>query len=139
MKDDFIHSGINKFQFDIMGMAETNVNWNNVPEEDKLYNRSRHWCESCNLVLAHNGYSVDRRPHQFGGVAMWSLGKAVRHIVKKGLDSSGQGRWVWIQYKGRLNTTIRVITAYSRPATPLGGPLPYTQQCTVLLGQELPL
>lgn len=36
-KEGIIRKGISKWDFDIFGCAETNIDWHMVKEEDKLY------------------------------------------------------------------------------------------------------
>jgi hypothetical protein len=44
-KDDVIRCGISLWKFDIFGIAETNVDWRLVKEEDRLYLRTKEWWE----------------------------------------------------------------------------------------------
>jgi hypothetical protein len=132
-KDDFLRAGINKYDFDIMGIAESNVKWDFIPEADRLYNMTKNWWESSHLITSHNKTSSDRNKKQYGGVAMWSLGQAAHRIPAKGQDPGGLGHWAWVQYRGKSDCSLLVITAY-RPAAPQGGPFTvYAQQRTALL------
>lgn len=40
IKDEILRRGISKYDFDIFGLAETNVDWRALSEEDKLYFRT---------------------------------------------------------------------------------------------------
>jgi len=114
-------------------MAEINVNWNNIQEDDRLVNRTRYWWKHSSLETAFNIHNRDRQPKQYGGVALWSIGKAVHRIHSRGRDQAGLGHSVWVHYKGKVNTISRVITVY-RPAIPQGGPFTvYAQHRTTLL------
>ena len=42
-KERIIRKGIAKWELDIIGCAETNVDWRIVPEEDRLYFRTKEW------------------------------------------------------------------------------------------------
>jgi hypothetical protein len=53
-----------------MGVVETNLKWDHIPDEDRLYNRSRYWWESSHLITSHNTNSKERSKKQFGGVVM---------------------------------------------------------------------
>jgi hypothetical protein len=121
IKDDIIRCGIEKFDFDIFGLAEVNTNWTYVQESDRLVHRSKHWWGGHHFTSAHNIHSTSRRTHQYGGVAMWSIGKASHRVIGQGRDPSGLGRWVWTRYRGRNNVTLRIFTAY-RPNPPSEGP-----------------
>jgi len=55
------------------------------------------------------------------------------HNCGKRRDPLALGRWVWVQYKGKTDHSLRVFTAY-RPATIQGGPFTvYAQQRMALL------
>lgn len=70
IKDEFLRGGISKYDIDIMGVVETNLKWDHIPDEDRLYNRSRYWWESSHLITSHNTNSKERSKKQFGGVVM---------------------------------------------------------------------
>jgi hypothetical protein len=53
-KDYLLREGINTFQLDILGMAETNMDWQLVEEDKKLYNRTRGWWESMHFSYTYN-------------------------------------------------------------------------------------
>jgi len=72
----------------------------------------------------------------YGGVAMWSIGKAAHHIVEKGNDPSELGRWAWVRYKGQKNHSLRVYTAY-RPALPQGGCSRYMRNRERILANKM--
>jgi len=86
-------------------MAELNVNWKEVNEEDKLVNGQQHWWESSHINLAYNVHSTNREARKFGGTAVLSIGKATHRIIAKGHDSLGLGRWAWTRYRGKGNKT----------------------------------
>jgi hypothetical protein len=117
-------------------MAELNINWRYVSEEDKLINRSCHWWEISQLNCAYNLKSNDRSLRQFGGVAVWSIRKPTHRILSKGWDSYDLGRWVWTRYKERGNSSLKFISTY-RPTTPQGGPYTvYAQHCSEMLANQ---
>ncbi len=63
IKDDIIRCGIEKFDFDIFGMAEVNTNWTYVQEPDRLVHRSKHWWGGHHFTSAHNINSTSRKTH----------------------------------------------------------------------------
>ncbi len=101
-------------------MAETNVDWRLVGEEDRLHFRTKEWWESSHLCLSYNCSGAPITPHQYGGTALFSLDKASHRVIDKGADTTKLGRWSWTRYRGRNNQTLRVIVGY-RPNPP-GGP-----------------
>jgi hypothetical protein len=121
LKDDLIRRGINKYDFDIFGMAETNTNWRLCPEQDKLYFRTKEWWDSVHLSHSHNCTSRPTAPHQWGGTALFSLNKSSHRVIGKGADETKLGRWCWTLYRGRNNHTLRLYTGYC--PNPPSGPL----------------
>jgi hypothetical protein len=71
-KDDIIRMGISKYDFDIFG--------------DNLYGRTRYWWDSSHIVAANNCTTACRKVHQYGGTALFSMGKAAHHIISKGVE-----------------------------------------------------
>jgi len=126
-KEDNIRLGLQKWEFDIFGMAETNLDWRVLPENDKLPNRTKEWWEHQHVSWAHNQTSAPRQAIQYGGTALFSNNKAAHRVIGKGLDESNLGRWAWTRYKGKGNHTLRVLVAY-RPNPPQGPYTVYAQQ-----------
>ncbi len=128
-KDDIIRCGSTKWDFDLFGVAETNVDWRLVREEDQLYFRTKEWWESSHLSLSYNCSGAPITPHQYGGTALFSLDKASHRVIDKGADTTKLGRWSWTRYRGRNNQTLRVIVGYH--PNPPGGPfIVYAQHRT---------
>jgi hypothetical protein len=126
LKDEILRHGISKYDFDIFGLAETNVDWRVPEEEDKLFLRSRFWWDSSSLVTAFNSMQPKQGAHQYGGTALFSLNKASHRVITKGQDKSGLGRWSWTRYRGKDNYTSRIISAY-RPNDSKGPLTVYSQ------------
>jgi hypothetical protein len=53
-KDDILRFGINLYEFDTFGMAELNVDWCLLPENDRLYFRTKPWWQSVHISASHN-------------------------------------------------------------------------------------
>ena len=138
IKDDTIRNGISTYEFDIMGLAETNTDWRLVNEEDKLVHRTKGWWESLHLSFSFNITKNPIKTKQYGGVALFSINKAVHRVVSKGSDPSNLGRWTWTRYRGRNNHTLRIVCGY-RPNPPSGGPFTvYAQQMVYFNGVNDP-
>ncbi len=134
-KDDIIRCGINKWDFDLFGMAETHIDWRLIREEDRLYLRTKEWWESSHLSFSYNCSGTPITAHQYGGTALFSLSKASHRAIAKGADPTKLGRWSWTRYRGRNNHTLRVIVGY-RPNPP-GGPFTvYAQHLTFFNSQD---
>jgi len=134
-KDEELRKGISTWEFDIFGIAETNIDWRLVPEKDRLFARTREWRESIHLSFSYNVTTppVDRR--QWGGNALFSIDKAAHRVVEKGSDPFKLGRWCWTMYRGRDNHILKVYSAYC--PNPPSGPLSvFAQQRTALLQRQ---
>jgi hypothetical protein len=119
-KDDIIRCGISLWDFDIFGIAETNVDWRLVKEEDRLYLRTKEWWESVHISHSFNCSGTPVTAQQYGGTALFSISNASHRVIEKGADPSNLGRGSWTRYHGRNNHTLRIMAAY-RPNPP-GGP-----------------
>lgn len=127
LKEDNIRQGLLKWDFDIFGMAETNLDWRMLKEPDKLPARTKEWWDQQHVSWAHNRNVAPSQARQYGGTALFSVNKAAHRAVEKGYDESRLGRWVWTRFKGRGNQTLRIIVAY-RPNPPQGPFSVYAQQ-----------
>jgi hypothetical protein len=112
IKDDIIRQGINAWEFDIFGLSETNVIWRLIPEQHKLFFRTKSWWENTHISHAHNVALPPVSRKQFGGVALFSTGPSVRRIIGKGVDKSLLGHWSWTLYHGKNNHLLKIYSAY---------------------------
>jgi hypothetical protein len=129
LKEDNIRLGISKWDFDIFGMAEVNIDWSLMPEQDWFPSRTKEWWTQQHVSWANNRTLEPRQQLQYGGTAIFSVDKASYRATEKGADETNLGRWVWTRYKGKGTQSLRIITAY-RP-NPTQGPFTvYAQQNT---------
>lgn len=117
IKEDNIRQGVTKWDFDIFGMVEMNLDWQLLNEQEKLLFRTKEWWDQQHVSWSHNRNNPPRQARQYGGCSLFSINQAANRAVDKGFDKSNLGRWVWTKYKGRGNHSLRVITAY-RPNPP---------------------
>jgi len=104
--DDLLQSGFTALDFDVIGWAETNLDWRMIPEQHKLYSRLNDWWETTHISFAHNCTSPPKRRQQWEGTALISNNKAAHRIIGIGFDSSHLGRWCWTRYQGKNNRTL---------------------------------
>ncbi len=101
LKEDAIHHGLVKWEFDIFGMIEMNLNWRMLPEQENLpITRTKEWWNQQHVSWTHNRTFEPRQPRQYGGAAIFSANKAAHRAVEKSYDESNLGRWVWTRYNG---------------------------------------
>jgi hypothetical protein len=94
-KDDIMRCGISLWDFDIFGIAETNVDWRLVKEEDRLYLRTKEWWESVHISHSFNCSGTPVTAQQYGGTALFSISNASHRVIEKGADPFNLGRWSW--------------------------------------------
>jgi hypothetical protein len=86
IKDDIFRQGLNAFEFDIFGVSKTNVDWHLLPDQHKLYFRTKYWWETRHVSQASNITLPSVTWKQFGGVALFSIGPSVYRVVGKGVS-----------------------------------------------------
>ena len=98
-KNQEFYSFISNFQFDIFGMAETNVNWSAVPVHDRPHERSRSWWQLRHVSYSHliHDKALRQERFQYGGTAVWTRDSMVRRVATCGKDTLG--RWSWTRYR----------------------------------------
>ena len=111
-KNNMLYQSIVESEADIVGMSETNRNWNLIDSNHRWYDRTRGWFENSHSSLAHNTTNLDSAPYQPGGNLLLSIDKAAHRVFEKDKDPTGLGRWTSTVYRGKRNIKLRVITAY---------------------------
>ena len=118
-KNTNILETINKCEFDHIGLAEVNKNWNKVPMNHKWHSRTASWWENSKSVTGFNTKDCIDEIDQPGGVVGISIGDSTSRITNTGKDTI-LGRWCWTTLRGSNNIKTSIITAY-RPARGQGG------------------
>ena len=125
-----------KHRFDILGREEININWTKASTENHISARTKEWWQTSHTNTAHLKTN-EGKEHQYGGVALCTIGKMATRVLKAGKDRRNLGRWAWVLYQGKGETKLRVITVY-RPNKPTGGPTTvHAQQRRELLKQQI--
>jgi hypothetical protein len=120
IKEDYIRMGLSKWDFDIFGLVETNLDWRLLHEEEKLWGRTREWWEHLHISLSHNCTFPPISEKQFGGTVIFTINEIAHRVVEKGKDNLLLGRWSWTKLRGKNGHTLVIITAY-RPNPPSAG------------------
>lgn len=126
LKEDNIKIGLNKWEFDVFGFSETNLDWRLLRVEEKLPLRTQEWWETQHISWTHNRTGPTSTVRQFGGNALFSINQAAHRVIDKGWDKTSLGRWVWTRYQGKNMHTLRIVVAY-RPNLPQGPYSVYAQ------------
>jgi hypothetical protein len=99
-----------KWQIDVWGWVEINVNCLLVKLSNKLEYICKEWFENTAVTIKDH---MKLNRHQWGGTALVARGKLVHNIGKKGVDETGLGRWCWMQFVGKNSNSTRIISDYA--------------------------
>ena len=113
---------------DVMGLAETNVNWGKVRNKDTLWDRTKQWFSNRRIGVAYNTHQKLSTNFQPGGTATLATNDIAHRFKRSGFDESGLGRWSWVQITGKQRCTTRFITVYCPTRSGTGLNTVYEQQ-----------
>jgi len=88
--------------------------------DHRLHTRCHSWFEATHTAVAYNITKKPTTDWQVGGVHIWSRNQMTHRINQTGCDPTGLGRWIWVQYRGKNQTSVRFVSAY-RPSQPFKG------------------
>jgi hypothetical protein len=106
IKEDNIRMGLTKWDFDIFGCAETNLDWRTLPEEEKFPFRTREWWDTQHVSYAFNRTCLPSTTHQYGGTAIFSNYQVANRVIDKGYDDTALGWMVLDQISREKGTNI---------------------------------
>jgi hypothetical protein len=130
-KNTMIREAINKTGASIIGLAETNLDWNRLNGKNKWEDRSFGWWEDMTSTHCNNILEQPKHHYQPGGNLQITRGKCRYRIIGSGRDKSNMGRWTWQRISGKTGISTRIITAY-RPCKSKGLTTTYMQQRRIL-------
>ena len=121
----------NRSKADVIGLAETNVNWNMMKNSSSLYSRVKSNWKYFRTVTSNN--VMDDKPTmcQRGGTCAFAVGQSAHRVISTGKDPRSLGRWTWIEFGGRDKYRSRFYCAY-RP-----GKKPPKTKLTTVVDQHL--
>ena len=97
---------------DIIGMSETNKNWNKMRQQDTMRSRTDHWWKVKHTQMAWLRDTEWPSTYQQGGVTLTTQGELADFVQEKGEDQAGLGRWAWQTLEGREETKTAIIQIY---------------------------
>ena len=100
-----------KSQSDITNLVETNLRWPDLSPNATLNSRVRTSFHQFQTVTSYNKHE-NLGKVQRGGTCTIATGQTSYRVTKLGTDSTGLGRWSWLQFSGRGAHRTRVISAY---------------------------
>ena len=104
-----------KFNIGILGLPETNYNWNDPQRASQVYQRIRKEWNPISPNQASNKHRSPTSHHIQGGCATIVHGKWASYVREKSTDDSGLGRWATTTLQGKDNVHVSIITAYCPP------------------------
>ena len=111
-KNKNIERFINKYNFDFLGLAETNCFWPLAQDENKWHERVREWnLQHSKSVLSYYTKPIIPELNQPGGVISMALNSTTNKVFSSGKDEP-LGRWSWITLRGKNNIKTTIITGY---------------------------
>lgn len=113
------------YNFDVLGFAETNINWAGVDQHERPIQYTKGWWENSFILASHNTNQPTAR-YQPGGVITTTYNGMTSRIFEKGEDSTNLARWNWIRFRGKHGTSLRIATLY-RPVRAKGATSTYMQ------------
>ena len=123
---------------DIMGMAETNVNWNRLPKHKTIQSTIRGWSEHQHLTTAFNQRDNNKSRHQPGGTAIYCRDELGLRFISAGVDDKKIGRWSWMKFRGKDKKIMTFISVYVPSiASGPGSKKVYNQQKKALLSMGI--
>jgi len=120
-----------KSKSDVVGLAETNVNWKLLTNNSSLYSRLK--CNWKNFrSITSNNMLEEMGKCQRGGTCSFVVGQLSHRTSATGKDISGLGRWVWIEFQGKGEKRTRIYTAYRTT-----GQKPSNSKLTTVYDQQM--
>ena len=107
-----IFSDVEKYKFDVIGLTETNIRWNN--NINKCYRQiARNYTDNPKTIQSS---SVDKHINQEikqpGGTFLMTHSKWTNRTHKATKDHTGMGRWSTFQIQGKHRRIINIVCAY---------------------------
>jgi hypothetical protein len=107
-------------QIDIALLTEIGLNWKQINNQDKWYERVRESFQHTRSEISHNTNELDRTSNvQFGGVIAMAVDDVAQRVIAQGSDELNLGRWSWLLLEGKQGHRLRVVSAY-RPVASIG-------------------
>ena len=87
--------------------------WPKVSEYDQWHERIQDKPRKYRYQLSYNKNEKEYTDTaQHGGTAITITEAIAHHVIKRGSDKSGLGRWSWVLIQGKHKTLVRIVSAY---------------------------
>ena len=135
-KNDILINEIMQCQADIYCATETNIAWQNIPAEDRVYERFKGKLEFAKYTSANNKDKEFKGTFQPGGTLIITNGNICGRIQETGTENHTLQRWSWQKFRGTNNRQLVIATVY-RPVFSNGPLSTYQQHKAVLLDMNI--
>ena len=88
---DILKRNVHEGDFDVIGLSETNYNWNNLPDNEQIHQQTRGWWKNQSIQKSWL-QNDDRNARQIGGTAMIVTNDLTSSITDRGADDKKLGR-----------------------------------------------
>jgi hypothetical protein len=109
-KHDQITQSMIKHKMDVLGIAEININFQQVGPTNQWKDRFKQ--QRTNSHCATNQHTTSKDKRVFGGTAYLTSPSASHKVEQKGEDPTKLGRWTWALLTGKQGIKTRIISGY---------------------------
>ena len=131
-KDHEICQALLQQQFDVIGLAETNIARHLVPPNQRLRERTWDWFKKISISSSYAFKFPAVNPLLVGGTATLTINDCVHRVTSMEGDPSGMGCWASVKLQGKDQISVRFISAY-RCVKNIHGPLSVWNQQRFIL------
>lgn len=125
-----------KHAVDVVGFAEVNKDWRNIPQSQTLWEATSGWFEYQRLITGINQRINSSSQIQFGGTLLLTINETAHRIVATDKDPRLLGRWTSVLLNGKNGKKCRMVCAYC-PCISTGPTSVYAQQTAGLAQQNI--
>ena len=111
-KNNSLRNFLHQRGANLVALQEINLHWNKLDSSEQWHERSTGWWEGgqCSSIAFNVNDPLASATQPRGCMAI-SSGLTKRRIIQKGIDERNLGRWAWIKFQGKMNRTVRFISA----------------------------
>ena len=135
-KNDILINEIIQSQADVYCATEINVAWQNIPAEQRIYERFKGKLEFAKYTYSNNKDKSFLGTYQPGGTLTITTGKMCGRIQESGTEDHILQRWSWQKFRGARNHKLVIANVY-RPVFSNGPLSTYQQHKAVLLDMNI--
>jgi len=120
-------------EVDAIALQETNLAWNKIHKQKVWQILSKPTGQV--TTATSSSTEISTNSHQRGGTLQALVGSWVSRVVHSGSDSSGLGRWSYLELQGRHNQRFIILSGYrvcNNQSVDMGSNNTYNQQYRLL-------